>query len=86
MNDIFKKNKIKNTDTGVSITRFKGLGEMNPSQLRETTLSPVSRKLLLLSLENKAKDMKILDMMLSKKTSLDRKKWLEKKGNLAQTN
>ena len=86
MNDVFKKNKIKNTDTGVSITRFKGLGEMNPSQLRETTLSPVSRKLLLLSLENKAKDMKILDMMLSKKTSLDRKKWLEKKGNLAQTN
>ena len=86
MNDLFKKNKIKNTDTGVSITRFKGLGEMNPSQLRETTLSPVSRKLLLLSLENKAKDMKILDMMLSKKTSLDRKKWLEKKGNLAQTN
>ena len=79
MNDVFKKNKIKNTDTGVSITRFKGLGEMNPSQLRETTLSPVSRKLLLLSLENKAKDMKILDMMLSKKTSLDRKKWLEKK-------
>ena len=86
MNDVFKKNKIKNTDTGVSITRFKGLGEMNPSQLRETTLSPVSRKLLLLSLENKAKDMKILNMMLSKKTSLDRKKWLEKKGNLAQTN
>ena len=86
MNDVFKKNKIKNTDTGVSITRFKGLGEMNPSQLRDTTLSPVSRKLLLLSLENKAKDMKILDMMLSKKTSLDRKKWLEKKGNLAQTN
>ena len=86
MNDVFKKNKIKNTDAGVSITRFKGLGEMNPSQLRETTLSPVSRKLLLLSLENKAKDMKILDMMLSKKTSLDRKKWLEKKGNLAQTN
>ena len=76
---IYSKNKIKNTDTGVSITRFKGLGEMNPSQLRETTLSPVSRKLLLLSLENKAKDMKILDMMLSKKTSLDRKKWLEKK-------
>jgi topoisomerase-4 subunit B len=59
---------------------------MNPSQLRDTTLNPSSRKLLLLSLENKAKDMKLLNMMLSKKTSMDRKLWLEKKGNLVQAN
>jgi topoisomerase-4 subunit B len=53
--------------------------------LRDTTLSPISRKLLLLSLDDKSKDVKKLNMMLSKKTAADRKLWLEKKGNLAQT-
>ena len=84
--EIQKDNKIKPSDPNLSITRFKGLGEMNPSQLRETTLSSNSRKLILLSLDNKIKNIKTLNMMLSKKTASDRKSWLEKKGNLAQTN
>tara|TARA_Y100000768_G_scaffold385192_1_gene370784 strand:- start:58 stop:1989 length:1932 start_codon:yes stop_codon:yes gene_type:complete len=86
LDDIKKSNKIKSSDTNLSVTRFKGLGEMNPSQLRETTLNAGSRKLILLSLDNKTKNIKTLNMMLSKKTANDRKSWLEKKGNLAKTN
>jgi topoisomerase-4 subunit B len=85
MSEILAKQKIKSNDKNLAITRFKGLGEMNPSQLRDTTLTPSSRKLLLLSLDEKHKDIKKLNMMLSKKTASDRKLWLEKKGNLAQT-
>ena len=85
LNKILSQHKIKSTDSNLSITRFKGLGEMNPSQLRDTTLTPASRKLILLSLDHKSKDIKKLNMMLSKKTAPDRKVWLEKKGNLAQT-
>ena len=58
---------------------------MNPSQLRDTTLNQNSRKLILLSLDSKNTDIKKLNMMLSKKTASDRKVWLEKKGNLANT-
>jgi len=85
MNELLNKHKIKSDNNNLAITRFKGLGEMNPSQLRDTTLSPISRKLLLLSLDDKSKNLKKLNMMLSKKTAADRKLWLEKKGNLAQT-
>ena len=81
---LLKKLKINEDSNGVSITRFKGLGEMNPSQLRETTLSKKSRKLIELTLSTGNKDKTLMDMLLSKKKSPDRKLWLEKKGDLAQ--
>jgi len=66
------------------VTRFKGLGEMNPSQLRESTISPDSRRLVQLTVEAGDDTFKIMDMLLGKKTIQDRKAWLEKKGNLAE--
>ena len=67
------------------VTRFKGLGEMNPIQLRETTMAVDTRRLMRLSLTNEENQqtMQILDMMLAKKRASDRKSWLEIKGNLA---
>jgi len=82
--NLLKKLKITEDSNGISITRFKGLGEMNPSQLRETTLSKKSRKLIELTLSSGTKDKTLMDMLLSKKKSPDRKLWLEKKGDLAQ--
>lgn len=64
------------------ITRFKGLGEMNASQLRETTMSPDTRRLVQLDLDDMHFTSEILDKLLSKKRAMDRKDWLEKKGNL----
>jgi topoisomerase-4 subunit B len=67
----------------ISVSRFKGLGEMNPMQLRVTTLSPDTRRLLRLTLEKGDKSNQMLDMLLARKRAADRKAWLEKKGNLA---
>lgn len=68
----------------VNVQRFKGLGEMNPIQLRETTMAPETRRLVQLTLpENSNEADKVLDMLLAKKRSADRKAWLEKKGDLA---
>jgi topoisomerase-4 subunit B len=68
----------------VSTTRFKGLGEMNPSQLRETTLHPDSRRLVQLTLDSEDETLKLFDLLLAKKRSGERKDWLEKKGDLAE--
>lgn len=68
----------------VNVIRFKGLGEMNPLQLRETTMSPESRRLVQLTIANNDNTDKMLDMLLAKKRAQDRKSWLERKGNLAE--
>jgi topoisomerase-4 subunit B len=67
----------------VNVTRFKGLGEMNPLQLRVTTMSPDTRKLMQLTVDKGDKTNQMLDMLLGRKRAPDRKKWLEKKGDLA---
>ena len=74
-----KKAKTKSPQ----ITRFKGLGEMNASQLRETTLDPDTRRLVQLDLDDTHFTAGLLDKLLAKKRASDRKEWLEQKGNLA---
>ena len=79
-----RKNKIK-----INIQRFKGLGEMNPSQLRETTISPDSRRLVQLCIEDESEDayqtaMETMDMLLGKKRAKDRKDWIEINGDIKE--
>lgn len=79
-----QKLQKENKNTKVVVQRFKGLGEMNPSQLRETAMAPGTRRLIQLELEKTKTTDELLDMLLSKKRSNDRREWLEKKGNLAE--
>jgi topoisomerase-4 subunit B len=65
------------------VTRFKGLGEMNPIQLRETTMAPQTRRLVQMTIDPKDSPDQLLDMLLAKKRAGDRREWLESKGNLA---
>lgn len=67
----------------VSTTRFKGLGEMNPPQLRESTIHPDTRRLVQLTVGDDDGTAKLMDMLLAKKRAGDRKSWLEEKGDLA---
>ena len=67
-----------------NVQRFKGLGEMNPLQLRETTMSKDTRRLVRLTIDQAKKTDDLMDMLLAKKRSGDRKTWLEKYGNLAE--
>ncbi len=68
----------------VTVTRFKGLGEMNPGQLRETTMNRDTRRLVQLTISGEDKTDQLMDMLLAKKRAKDRRKWLETKGNLAE--
>ena len=65
---------------------YKRQGEMNPSQLRETTMVPETRRLVRLTLEGKSKADEVLDMLLAKKRAGDRRIWLEKHGDQAGLN
>ena len=68
----------------VTVTRFKGLGEMDPEQLRETTMNRDTRRLVQLTVSGSDKTDQLMDMLLSKKRAKDRRSWLETKGNLAE--
>jgi topoisomerase IV subunit B len=79
--DRIEAEKIKGK---VSVQRFKGLGEMNPAQLRETTIHPDTRRLVQLTVEPEDDSSNLMDMLLAKKRAADRRAWLQAKGDLAE--
>jgi topoisomerase-4 subunit B len=68
----------------VNVQRFKGLGEMNPMQLRETTMARDTRRLVQLTIDDHSSTVANMDMLLGKKRAADRKAWLESKGDMAE--
>ena len=81
---IMDRIKAEKKTAKVQTTRFKGLGEMNPLQLRETTMAPDTRRLVQLVIDSGDDTNTMMDMLLGKKRASDRKEWLESKGDLAE--
>ncbi|HUI62832.1 MAG TPA: DNA topoisomerase IV subunit B [Steroidobacteraceae bacterium] len=81
---ILKRVEKESPRTRPTVTRFKGLGEMNPTQLRETTIDPRTRRLVQLTIEARDDTDQLMDLLLAKKRAADRREWLEAKGNLAE--
>ena len=67
----------------IQVQRFKGLGEMNPMQLRETTMAADTRRLIQLTIDSEAETQELMDMLLARKRAGDRRAWLEAKGDQA---
>jgi topoisomerase-4 subunit B len=82
-NGILERIRAENARAKPSVTRFKGLGEMNPLQLRETTMARETRRLVQLTVDAADNADQLMDMLLAKKRASDRRDWLETKGNLA---
>jgi topoisomerase-4 subunit B len=82
-NGILERIRTENPRAKPVVTRFKGLGEMNPLQLRETTMARETRRLVQLTVEAQDNADQLMDMLLAKKRASDRRDWLETKGNLA---
>lgn len=85
-NALIKRITKKDPKAKCSVQRFKGLGEMNPIQLRETTMAPDTRRLVQLTVETREEAFSVMDMLLSKKRAADRRQWLEDEGDQADSN
>lgn len=84
--EIVERIKAEKPKAKINVQRFKGLGEMNPGQLRETTMLEDSRRLVKMTLDSGDGTFKKMDMLLAKKRAADRKKWLGEKGDQAEIN
>jgi topoisomerase-4 subunit B len=82
--NILKRIAARKKKGKVNVQRFKGLGEMNPSQLRETSMAPDTRRLVQLTVESDENAFNVMDMLLAKKRAADRRAWLEEKGDLVE--
>jgi len=80
---VFDRLTAEGNRAKIQVTRFKGLGEMNPIQLRETTMARDTRRLVQLTLDDSPADV-VMDMLLAKKRASDRKDWLEREGDKAE--